>query len=95
MTTNSKINAYIGFAIKKRAVVFGLDMLLLHRKKIYLIICSDDLADNSYKKAIRYAEERSCPIVKMQGLQTTLNSNCKVLAICDKSLADAIQNNLL
>ena len=92
---NPKISAYIGFSVKKGSVVFGLDTIETYKKKIHLILCSDKLAKNSYKKAVAEGQRRNCAVAAVDGLEEVLKRNCKVLAICDKQLADAIKENLL
>ena len=92
---NPKISAYIGFSVRKGAVVFGLDTIEMYRKKVHLILCSDTLAENSLKKACAEGEKRNCTVATLAGLEETLKRNCKVLAICDKQLAEAIKENLL
>ena len=92
---NPKISAYIGFSVRKGSVVFGLDTIETYRKKVHLILCSDQLAENSYKRAVLEGQKRNCSVKIVEGLEETLKRNCKVLAICDKQLADAIKENLL
>ena len=92
---NPKINAYIGFSVKKGSAVLGLDAIETYKKKIHLILCSTNLAENSYKKAVAEGQKRNCSVVSLDGIEETLKRNCKVLAICDKQLADAIKENLL
>ena len=92
---NPKISAYIGFSVRKGSVVFGLDSIELYRKKVHLILCSDQLAENSFKKAVAEGQKRNCTVATLDGLEETLKRNCKVLAICDKQLAEAIKENLL
>ena len=92
---NPKISSYIGFSVKKGSVVFGLDNIETYRKKVHLILCSNLLAENSFKKATLESQKRNCLIFKLEGLEEILKRNCKVLAICDKQLAVAIIENLL
>lgn len=92
---NPKISAYIGFSVKKGSVVFGLDTIETYKKRVHLILCSDKLAENSYKKAVAEGQRRNCAVAAVDGLEEVLKRNCKVLAICDKQLADAIKENLL
>lgn len=92
---NPKISAYIGFSVKKGSVVFGLDTVETYKKKVHLILCSDKLAENSLKRAVVEGQKRNCTVATVDGLEETLKRNCKVLAICDKQLAEAIKENLL
>ena len=92
---NPKISAYIGFSVRKGSVVFGLDTIETYKKKVHLILCSDKLAENSRKRAACEGQKRNCVVATIEGLAETLKRNCKVLAICDKQLAEAIKENLL
>ncbi|MCM1043260.1 MAG: hypothetical protein NC350_03510 [Corallococcus sp.] len=92
---NSKVDAYIGFAIKKGSVLFGIDTLELRNKKVFLILYSDSVSENTLKKIDIAGKNRNCQIAKIDKLEDIVKRNCKVLGICDKQLADAIKNNLL
>ena len=89
---NSKIETYIGFAIKKGSVVFGCDNIKRYKKKVYLLLATETLSENSLKVLVSCAETLACPLLKIEDYQILQMRNCKALAICDKSLAEAIQN---
>lgn len=91
---NSKIETYIGFAIKKGSVVFGCDNIEKYRKKMYLILFTDTLSENSLSVLRKTAEKKNCAISKIEDYDFLRSRNCKALSICDKSLADAIVLNL-
>ena len=82
-----KIETYIGFSVKKGSVVFGLDCLTRYRKKLYLVVVTK-------ANAKQYAEQRNVPFAVVSDYEILLKRNCKVLGICDKSLADAIVANI-
>lgn len=91
-----KIDSYIGFAIKSRKVVYGLDSLEIYKKKVHLVLYTDDLAEKSLKKAVQIAETKNCPALQYNEFTKLLNKdNCKILAITNKELADAIIKNLV
>lgn len=50
---NLNVKKYIGFAIKSRQIVFGLNDTLA-AKKVKLIVISSNLSENSIKKIDRY-----------------------------------------
>ena len=81
---NGKIETYIGFAIKKGSVVYGCDNILQTRS----------LSDNSQAVLKITAEQRGCPLRQIDDYDALAKRNCKALAICDKSLAAAILDNL-
>ena len=87
---NTKIETYIGFAIKKGSVVFGCDNIEKYRKKAYLLLATKTLSDNSFAVVKAVAEKRNCNLLVIDDYDTLAKRNCKALAICDKSLADAI-----
>lgn len=91
----SSYDCYIGFAVKKGSVVYGLDNLEVYRKKVFLILCSNKLADNSLQKAQIVADNRNIKLIVISDLEEILKRNCKVLAICDKNLATAIINKIV
>lgn len=91
---NSKVETYIGFAIKKGSVVYGCDNICRFRKKIYVILHTESLSENSLSMLKSFSSKNNLPLVQIGEIPVLLNKNCKALAICDKSLACAIINNL-
>lgn len=91
---NSKVETYIGFAIKKGSVVFGCDNIEKHRKKMYLLLATETLSKNSLSVLQTVADKRSIQLAAIVDYDLLVKRNCKALAICDKSLADAILQNL-
>ena len=92
---NSKIETYIGFAIKKGSVVFGCDGIKISRKHMHLLLYTPTLSKNSLSVLQQVSERIGCPLVQIQDYETLMKKNCKALAICDKSLAKAIFENLM
>ena len=91
---NGKIETYIGFAIKKGAVVFGCDNMALTRKKLRVILRTKSLSENSVKDLENIAKKRCCSIAILDDYDILQKRNCKALAICDDSLANAIKAQL-
>ncbi len=91
---NGKIQTYIGFAIKKGSVAYGYEGILKCRKRVFVVIRTADLSENSAKQLSKACAAIRCPILEIDEIKSLKNKNCKVLAICDKSLADAILNNV-
>lgn len=91
---NSKVETYIGFAIKKGSVVFGCDNIEKYRKKVYLLLGTTSLSNNSFELLQAVASKRSLKLLQIDDYDILTKRNCKALAICDKSLADAIIQNL-
>ena len=92
---NSKVETYIGFAIKKGSVVFGCDGIKISRKRMCLLLYTPTLSINSLSVLQQVAERTGCPLAQIDDTDTLRKKNCKALAICDKSLARAILENLM
>ena len=90
----SKVETYIGFAIRKGSVVFGCDNIEKYRKKVFLLLYTESLSVNSQQTLTAVAQKRNCKLLKINDYESLAKRNCKALAICDKSLADAIIQNL-
>ena len=88
----SSFKTYIGFAIKRGAVIKGLDDIVKSRKRIYLILCTSDIMKNSRVKIEDYSNKNEIPIINIEGdVLNELNiGGVKILAITDKNLATAI-----
>ena len=91
----SKVETYIGFAIKKGAVVFGCDSIERYRKRMELVLYTSTLSDNSLSVLRAVTDRVGCPLVQIEDFERLKLKNCKALAICDKSLANAILENLM
>ena len=91
----SKIETYIGFAIKKGSVVLGCDGIKSSRKRMLLLLHTPTLSDNSLSVLKQVSARTGCPLAQIDDFEILMKKNCKALAICDKSLADAILENLM
>ena len=91
---NSKIETYVGFAIRKGSVVFGCDSIKTYRKKIWALLYTPSLSDNSLSVLKEVAARINRPLAQIPEMEILSKKNCKALAICDKSLANAILENL-
>ena len=92
---NSKVETYIGFAIKKGSVVFGCDGIKSSKKRLLLLLYTPTLSKNSLSVLQQVSERLGCPLAQIDDFETLMKKNCKALAICDQSLADAILENLM
>lgn len=92
---NSKVESYIGFAIKKGSVVFGCDGIKSSKKRLLLLLYTPTLSDNSLSVLKGVSIQRNCPLLQIEDYEILMKKNCKALAICDKSLANAILENLM
>jgi len=90
----AKIKTYIGFAVKAGKIIQGTDNLLIHKKKLYLVVIDEGLQPNALNKIISYAENRQVKMLKTENLSELTNiMNYKVIGITNKSLAEQIETN--
>lgn len=85
----SQINSYIGFSIKSKQAIIGIENILLRSNKTKLILISKDLSTNSKKKLIQSSKIK-CKIIEYDFSKLTIMSNCKVIGITNDNLARAI-----
>ncbi len=91
---NAKIKSYIGFAIKSNQVVFGVDNLEVFRKKIHLIIVSDNISEKSMNRLKLVSQNKDAEILVFSDVEgLTCRKNCKALGITNFELAKAIKNS--
>ena len=89
-----KVETYIGFCIKKGSVVFGLDNVKRYRKKMYIVVATQSVSPKTLANTEHFCRERNIQLVVVPDYDLLAKRNCKVLGICDKSLADAIVANI-
>lgn len=89
----SKISAYIGFALKSRAVVMGVDYIRT-AKGIELILADESLSPNSLKRLRRAADAAGTECVTMPVAEVFPISSVKALGIRNGELAKAIINTI-
>lgn len=90
-----KIQSYIGFAIKKGAALIGCGTIKSTKKRPCVILYTPNLSANSYSVLKSVSERTRCPLLQTEECEILQKKNCKAVAICDKSLADAIMKNLM
>lgn len=88
----TKINSYLGFAIKSRSIVFGQDNLEKYRKKLYLILVCPTANEKMKAFAEYKASECRCKsIVTDKPLSSLVQrDNCKIVGLTNMSLSSAI-----
>ena len=87
-----QIMTYIGFAVKSNHIVKGIDEVLKTKKKIFLIVISNELKGNSKEKLEMFSQNRNIQIKEI-GNEVFMNLNLigvKVLGITDPNLAKAL-----
>lgn len=93
---NGKIESYIGFAIRARKIRLGSGAISTLRGGVDLLILDGTAAKNSQRLALKFKNRFGCPLVVCEsGFDKIVNKpECKIAAICDKSLSGAILDNL-
>lgn len=92
---SGKIEAYLGFSIKSNKVVFGFDALCETTKRVSLVVVCPTVNPKVEQKLVTLCANKKWVMVKTNNVLGELihRDNCKVLAILDKSLANAILNS--
>lgn len=91
----NKVITYVGFAIKSNKIIWGADNILEYKKKIHLVIVSDDINKSAMNKLSKDCEIKNIRIivVDIKTLKAfTKKDNCKAIAIRDYNLANAIKD---
>lgn len=90
-----KIESYIGFCLRARKIALGAGSIDVLKKGVFLIIVCSTASENTFKLALKYKDRFSCPLMVCKtGLENAVHKpTCKVVAIKDFQLADAIIKN--
>lgn len=91
----SKVETFVGFALRKRALITGANSVRTLKKAKLLLLCAT-AAENTRSDALGLALKWRCPLVecKISLEDITGKANCKIAAMTDKDLANAVLNNL-
>lgn len=90
----SKINSYIGFCFKSGKITLGSSAIGTLKGGVFLLIMDGKAAKNSLRYAIKYKNKFGCPLLicKNDFEDLVKKPLCRLAAIRDKNLADAILN---
>lgn len=93
----SKPLSYIGFALRARKVRSGVNAISTLKGNVYVLIICKSASENTFDDAIKLSKKFNAPLVisntyKVQDLVN--KENCKLLAIQDESLGNAVLQNL-
>ena len=91
----SKVQSYVGFCKRARKITLGSSAVGTLKGGVYLLLFDGHAAKNSLRYALKYKRKFNCPLLvcgenfeELVGKQ-----NCRLAAIQDKNLADAILNS--
>lgn len=96
----NKILSYMGFAAKARKLVTGYNtcIYMMEKRKIRLLILTEDLAENSVKKMVSAAEQHRVSYrifgSKEQLSQITGNVEKGIFGITDDNFAKVISDGI-
>ena len=89
----SKIETYLGFCIRARKIIFGVEMIERQKKGVHLLIVDGAIGKNSLKPTLQAQERFGCPLLETAAGalgETLYRPEVKALAITDSNLASAI-----
>ena len=93
-----KTVSYIGFAVRARKVKLGVNAAMTAKPgMIKLVVLCHTASDNTKKEAISIAKKHHAKIVLSKTYpvaELVYKENCKLIALLDKGLSQAILNNL-
>lgn len=91
-----KIYTFIGFAIKARKIRIGVNAIATLKGNVPLLLLCRTASENTKQDALKLAKKYNSTIVLSKDRLEDLfcKDNCKLVAILDQSLANAILDNL-
>ena len=91
----SKVCSYIGFCFKSGKITLGSSAIGILKRGVYLLILDGKAAKNSLRYALKYKNRFSCPLLICNDNFEELVGKplCRLAAIRDKNLAEAIINS--
>lgn len=90
---NNKIETYVGFCIRARKIIFGVEMIERQKKGVYLLMADGAVGKNSLKSMVNAQARFSCPFLMTEAgaLSAAVHRPAvKAVAITDYNLAKAI-----
>lgn len=88
--TNPKLFTYLGFCIRKGALVRGVNAIQACRKPIYLLLLCSSASPNTVKEAESIALRRGLPLFTVDDLEGLVQKqNCRLAAVTDQKLGEA------
>lgn len=89
--TRSKIATYLGFARRAGKLTLGVQAAATLKKGVFVLVADESAAKNSRKEMDKLQKRFSCPLIFVKGLdEMTGKANCKLAAVKDGHLAEAI-----
>lgn len=86
---NRTVNSYVGYAIKSRNVLFGVDNIV-GRKLSYVVLYDEKIGKSSLDKLTVYMDKKQIKGFCVNVEDYYPDRNCKAIGITEKNLAAAI-----
>ena len=86
---NRTVNSYVGYAIKSRNVLFGVDNVV-GRKLSYVVLYDEKIGKSSLDKLTVYMDKKQIKGFCVNVEDYYRDRNCKAIGITEKNLAAAI-----
>ena len=94
---NCKTLTFIGFAIKARKVRTGVNAIKTLKGGVYALVLCKTASKNTVDEAVKLANKFNAPLVISNAYKIediVKKEHCKLIAIQDQSLSQAILNSL-
>lgn len=94
--TISKCRTLVGFAVKSKKCLFGVD-IISESRRVKLVLFSDELSEGSTRKLMNHLTKNHIRHYKLKGsdLSEIVNrTNCKAVGILDPNIAKGIIEDL-
>jgi hypothetical protein len=91
------IETYLGFCLKAGKLTCGANAIECQRDKIHLMILCSTASHNAEDTAIKLSQKFGCKLITCQNkplAEIVGKLNCKIAAVKDESLAEAIINKV-
>ncbi len=89
----SRAETFIGFCIKAGKLTCGFNAIATQRKDVFLLLLCSGASENAKKSAIKLMDKFHCEMMILLSGELeriTGRENCKIAAVRDKNLANAI-----
>ena len=90
---NHKLISYFGFCVRSGKILYGVDDIEKHKKKVFLLVADESLGASSFRIILKAKERLGCPLLlAADGVLSELlhKPAVKAVAIKDNHLAKAI-----
>ena len=93
----TKIESYLGFAIRSGKIIFGYDNLFQSKKTPKLVLICSTQNEKVTNKVFKFCVNNDIECIKLVDLilaDLIKRDNCKVVGIIDENLANVIRSEL-